>query len=443
MNKLKRIFVGLGAVQCILLLLAYVFLWFYQNDLFLITLFIYSLFLGFFIIQNKEKKLLANNTSLIFLLFLFLYGIFNCVINYVYFDRISDEIYHPTVLYATSIPSLLLGILSKKNKIFYSDIYGENILKDRQTVSYNSIKLILLIILITYKVYFFYSQGLLFTFNLDGIESRLEMFSKVSQIDVVAGLLIIGLFSYFVYYYKNLTRKTVIFVSVLLFFYIFMQLSVGNRRDFVPIIIGIFWVFVNIKKIKFGIFGFFAILFSVFLFNYFGTLRANRNYSSRSEIISETLSNNEFVYPFSTLTFEVAEYENAPNRYNFQFGTTYFINPILISIPRAIFPDKPESLANQFLDRKFGRSKTIGFAYNPVTESFVNFGYIGPLFIFFLIGRLFVHLQNHKNQIYNFIIFITLIDFCRGEMGTYMYQSLFISIFLIFHTIKKNETSFR
>lgn len=439
MNKLKKMFVGLGAFQCVLLLIAYLFLFFYKSDLLLIILFVYSLFLGFFIIENKEKKLFSNNTSLIFLLFLFLYGVFNCIISYVFLGAISDEIYHPTVFYAISIPALLLGILSKKNKNSYPDIYESNISSDKQSPYANFLKLVLLVILIAYKTYFFYSAGLLFTFNSFGTENRLEMFSNVGQIDIVVGLLIIGLFSYFVYYYKKLSRKTMFFVSGLLFYYIIMQLSVGNRRDFVPILIGIFWVIVNVKRIKFGILGFTAILFALFIFNYLGTLRntLGEKGGDKEDNLMITMTSNEFVYPFFTLTYEVEQNKKQPNNYNFNYGATYLINPVLFLIPRAIFPEKPDSLANEFLERKYGRNKTIGFAYNPVTESFINFGYVGSFIVFFLIGRFLVFILNYKNQVFNFLIFITLIDFCRGEMGTYLYQFLFVSIFLILHRKKK------
>lgn len=438
MNKLKQIFVGLGAFQCVLLLIAYLFLFFYKNDLLLIILFVYSLFLGFFIIENKEKKLFANNTSLIFLLFLFLYGVFNCIISYAFLGAISDEIYHPTILYATSIPALLLGMISKKNKAFYPDIYTENIKKDKQSAPANAFKLVLLGILIAYKTYFFYSAGLLFTFNSFGTENRLEMFSNVGQIDIVVGLLIIGLFSYFVYYYKKLSRKTMFFVSGLLFYYIIMQLSVGNRRDFVPILIGIFWVIVNVKRIKFGILGFTAILFAVFIFNYLGTLRhtLGEKGGDKEDNLMITMTSNEFVYPFFTLTYEVEQNKKQPNNYNFNYGTTYLINPILIFIPRAIYPDKPDSLANQFLEKKYGRNKTIGFAYSPVTESFINFGYIGPLLVFFLLGRFLTFIQGYKNQVYNFIVFILIIDFCRSEMSGYLYLVVFISLFFLTKQVK-------
>lgn len=216
-----------------------------------------------------------------------------------------------------------------------------------------------------------------------------------------------------------------------------MQLSVGNRRDFIPVLLGIFWVFINIKKLKFGILGFAGILLAIFLFNYLGTLRGGDNGVNRSQLIYQTMTNNEFVYPFFTLTYEVEQNKKQQNSYNFQYGTTYFINPVLILIPRTIYPEKPDSLANQFLKKKYGKNITIGFAYNPVTESFVNFGYIGSFIVFFLFGRLLVFVLNYKYQIYNFLIFITLIDFCRGEMGTYLYQFLFISIFLILHQKKK------
>lgn len=440
-NNIRKLFVGWGVIQCILILFAYLFLFYYKNDVILISLFVYTLFLGFFMIRNNDGKILANSTALMFLLFIFLYGIFNSIIYYSLEEYIPDEIYTATVLYAVSIPALLLGIVgkNKKNVENYPDIYDKNILNDRQSSISNVIKVFILAIFILYKTIFFYQAGVLFTFNSSGVESRLAMFENVSQLDVVIGLLIIGLFSYFIYYYKNLSKKMIFIISGLLFYYILLQLGAGNRRDFVPIIIAIFWVFINIKRFRFTIFGFIGILFVVFGFNYLGTLRADDGGRGSSDKIMMTLTSNEFVYPFFTLEFEVEEYQKLRDNYSLYWGTTYIINPILTYIPRAIFPEKPNSLANDFLDRKFGRHKTIGFAYSPVTESFVNFSVFGPLIVFFIIGRIIRRLQGSKNQIFNFIVFITVIDFCRGEFSTYIYQLSFIGLFLVLHSIKKKK----
>ncbi len=104
-------------------------------------------------------------------------------------------------------------------------------------------------------------------------------------------------------------------------------------------------------------------------------------------------------------------------------GNLFFISVII--------PGKPESLANQFLDKKYRRNKTIGFAYSPVTETFINFGYIDPLLVFFLLGRFLTFIEGYKNQLCNLIVFILIINFCRSEMSAYLYLVVFISLFFL------------
>ena len=71
-----------------------------------------------------------------------------------------------------------------------------------------------------------------------------------------------------------------------------------------------------------------------------------------------------------------------PNNYNFQYGTTYLINPVLILIPRAIYPENQFFGKMNFLKENMG-AQNIGFDLQSCYKSFVNFGYFGSFLVFF------------------------------------------------------------
>lgn len=430
MGKLKKIFVSLGILQSFVLSILYMFLYFYKLDGVLISLFFYSLFLGFFIIENKINRLLANSIAVIFLLFLFLYGIFTPAVNYFLTSEISIDIYKSTVIYASTIPAFLIGYSFRKQKDS-RQLFVENIQRLRNNRRYNFIVLFILILLIIYKTYFFYSIGFLFNPSKLIGGSRFDIFENYGQVDVVIGLLIISGFLYFVYNYKKISKIKVIIVFVLLIYYILLQLSVGNRRDFLPIILGIYWIVVMIKNIKFGILGFIGILLIVFGFNYLSTIRSNLSGdTSKSSDFMITMTSNEFVYPFYTLSLEVDDYLKN-NNYEFKLGESYIVYPILTFVPREIYPEKPISLANSFIKKFYGSRHLMGFAYTPVSEAFINFGVMGPFLIYLLIGYILSFIQTNKNQIYNFLFFVMILDFCRGEFGGFLYQAFFVSFFIL------------
>lgn len=432
MNKIKKIFAFTGIIQTILLIIVYGYLFVYPNDILLISLFVYSLFLGFFVIEHRTSKLFANNSAIIFLLFLFLYGIFNSIIYTVLHGRMPKDIYLASLIYALTIPAFIISWYIKK-PIRYDLVYQEQVNEKKVNKSYNAFLLILLTILIGYKSYFFIAIGMFFNPNALIGKSRFDLFENVSQIDVIIGLLISSIFLYFIFYIRKLSRKITFYLGGIFIYYVLLQLSAGNRREFMPMMLGIFWVFINIKKIKFNFFGLVGILTVILFFNYLGTLRSNffSNKSSTKDDFLITMTSNEFVYPFFTLSFEVDDYLKN-NNYEFKNGETFLTYPIITFIPREVYNEKPISLANSFIKKFYGNKTVIGFAYTPVSEAFINFGVLGPFFIYLIFGYCLAYIQRNKNQILNFIFFTMILDFCRGEIGTFFYQFFFIALFLFF-----------
>jgi hypothetical protein len=106
---------------------------------------------------------------------------------------------------------------------------------------------------------------------------------------------------------------------------------------------------------------------------------------------------------------------------------TYLTAPTQF-IPRAIWPDKPESLSLQFMRDAFGSTGLIGFAYTPVTEAFLNFVWVGPFIIFAIISILLVKLVRNAEAhagLY-FILFALVVDFQRGEFAGTFYAFCFV-----------------
>lgn len=439
----KNIFF-LGITQIIFILLIYIILIFIKLDYVLIFTFIYSFFLSFNIIKNKKSPFLFNDSTVIFLIFLFLYGFFNPIVEFIIQGSLSLVTYYATIIYASCIPAYVLGLAFSKSiryDLNYLNLVNENIKKSK---NYNIFLIFVLCLLLLFVSFDFYSQGILFKPSVALKTSRLELFTEISQFKIVVGLLISSVFLYFIYYFSSLSIRLKGIIIFLLSYFVLMELSVGNRRDFVPMIVGLFWIFVNKKMISFTFSRFIFMLFGLFVFLFFGSIRS---ISSTEEIFNFsnlailTLSSNEFVFPFYTLNYSVAMLLNGS--ISFLFGLSIFVYPILYFIPRFIFPYKPSSLAVQFVKEI---DSTMGYAYSPVTEFFVNFGIIGPLVGFLLIGFIISKIQSFKDQRFNFIFFTMIPDFCRGEIGTFLYQFFFVSFFIIvlpnfLASIKKNNSS--
>ena len=400
---------------CILLLVIYFFLYFHIIPVIGLCLFLCSLFFGVHIISKRSENFLINNPELFLLVCMFLYGFYNPVVAY-FSDKMDNDVYKAMIIYATSVPAYLIGLhsynaklteiksLPINHKLFYFFIF-------------------LLVILIAFKSYFFYSIDLYFNpVNLAG-KGRDYIFGSMNQMDVIIGILITGIFLFLIYYYKNLSKVMLFSVAVLLLYYILLNIFAGNRRDFIPMLLGVFFIIVYRYNIKFGWKWMVTIVIVASLFNIMGGVRSmvSNKIAFNKDTVVSSLKSNEFTIPFNTLIDEVASYEKNPNSYGFRNGETYIRNTFEIFIPRNLFPNKFTSLAKEYMV-KFHNTTNYAIAYTPVTESFINFGKYGATFVYIVIGLLMGFLTNYKNQIFVFAFFCLTIDFCRSEYSGFVYN---------------------
>lgn len=400
---------------CILLLVIYFFLYFHIIPVIGLCLFLCSLFFGVHIISKRSENFLINNPELFLLVCMFLYGFYNPVVAY-FSDKMGNDVYKAMIIYATSVPAYLIGLhsynaklteiksLPLNHKLFYFFIF-------------------LLVILIAFKSYFFYSIDLYFNpVNLAG-KGRDYIFGSMNQMDVIIGILITGIFLFLIYYYKNLSKIMLFSVATLLLYYILLNIFAGNRRDFIPMLLGVFFIIVYRYNIKFGWKWMVTIVIVASLFNIMGGVRSmvSNKIAFNKDTVVSSLKSNEFTIPFNTLIDEVASYEKNPDSYGFRNGETYIRNTFEIFIPRNLFPNKFTSLAKEYMV-KFHNTTNYAIAYTPVTESFINFGKYGATFVYIVIGLLMGFLMNYKNQIFVFAFFCLTIDFCRSEYSGFVYN---------------------
>lgn len=405
-------------------LLFYVFLIIIKHDLLLLINFFFTLVLAIkFCKNNFNGELLLSNFFVLFSLIFFLYGCSAALVEYIFFFRIPIDYYNATLLYAVCFPFLLLGSIKYKfanTKELY--------LKNLQTLNIRPTKyFIILFTLLSYKVWIFFKQGTLFNFSAY-LSDRLELFKDISQLDIVVGLLLTGVFLYLIYTYPKLNKKNKVLLVFLILFYVFIQLSAGNRRDFIPIILGLIWVLSNIRGIKFNLIILTFFILGIISFNILAVFRTQSEASfDRAAVVENSFKYNEFVFPFETLRYEVDDYIKGKS--SLRYGSTILINSTTIFIPREIFSSKPNSLASEFVESRFGGG--MGYAYLPITEFFINFGFIGCLFCFYFLGRFFLFFYNYNNQRIIFLFYALIFDFCRGEISSLIYTFVFTGMFLV------------
>lgn len=280
-----------------------------------------------------------------------------------------------------------------------------------------------LICLVACSFYYMKSRGVV-TFSLgEGMADRSEYGEAVSQSWIILSIVVAVFFNFTLFIFRKLnTTCKLIFLSCLAF-YVTYQISLGNRREYTTIILFFVCYYLGIRKIPLNI-KLLCFLVAGFIGSFAITIirDANTRDLSRSDKIQMAIISNEFIYPQQTTYYTM---EANPD---YKLGYSYTILPIEVAIPRSIYPNKPATLASEFVTKIL--NTTQGYAYTPVTEAFINFGYIGPFVIFYILALFLNNLvkeANEKGISFKYAIFFAYsFDFCRSEFSSVAYSFLFI-----------------
>jgi hypothetical protein len=256
-----------------------------------------------------------------------------------------------------------------------------------------------------------------------------------TQTWIVSVIVMNGFVMYMFIGWSQLTRqaRTVLVLTVTAF--VLLQLSFGNRRDFIAMFVFLAGVtaarrhsVIRFRTILLGLGAFVALTL-------IGVLRqvVSAPVLLASDPVTILVTQSEFVSPIQTLIYYVAK------PHVLRLGWTYISAPLLF-IPRALWPGKPESLSLQFMRDAFGSTEMMGYAYTPVTEAVVNFGSVGPAIFFAILSILMVKMVKDADLrpgLY-FICFSFVIDFNRGDVAGTFYQLVFVgAAFAFMHFVSR------
>jgi len=399
--------------------IASIFLFLFDVDSLLIPfLFLISQSLFGALFVNKENEAFyPQDIRVIFIVTYSLYSLFCPLISLLGFDVFLSTMPLTTFCFGLGLAGFNLG-----NILF--PVKWVNISFVKNSVNYSLLLLLLLAELILLTVYLIAYQVPVFTTL--GQFDRLEFFETINQVWVVLTMAISLTSCLIIYYFDEWNKKQFVIGILLIVYYIALQLSLGNRRDFLPILLFSTSYFLtkyrsklNVKVVIIG-----AILF---IGSFWLVQQRNNNLEySRVGAIQESFVNNEFVYPMQTLAYIIDD------KWDLRYGYTYFVLPFQIAVPRYIYPNKPEDLGKEFVNKTFGEGSQ-GYAYTPVTEAYLNFGILGPLFVFVLFSLAFSQLIRKFNfssiSFVYFLLYSFVFDFCRGTFATVIYQVLVSLLF--------------
>ncbi len=240
-----------------------------------------------------------------------------------------------------------------------------------------------------------------------------------TQVWVVSMFVMNGLVMYGFIGWNQLTRQAKVVLALTVIAFVLLQVSFGNRRDFIPMFVFLAGVFAARRH---AVIRFWTILLGILAFAGLTVLGILRQVIAApvllaSDPVTILITQSEFVSPIQTLIYYVAK------PHALRLGWTYITAPLLF-IPRIFWPGKPESLSLQFMRDAFGSTELMGYAYTPVTEAVLNFGSVGPAIFFAILSILLVKLVKNADLrpgLY-FICFSVVIDFNRGDVGGTFYQ---------------------
>jgi hypothetical protein len=204
--------------------------------------------------------------------------------------------------------------------------------------------------LLTYAYY----RGLRLSLKID----RTQLQFLGTQLWIVAQFAMNGVAMFMFAGWSNLSpRRRKIVVAVITAF-VLIQLSFGNRRDFLPLLVFIAVIAATRRRavIRAGTVAIGFMAFSFMLLIGFVRQLIQYPWLLGTNTVQLFLASNEFVSPIQTLMHYVIA--DRPLRW----GWTYVSAPLLF-IPRAIWEGKPESLSVQFLRDAFGYTALMGYAY--------------------------------------------------------------------------------
>ena len=381
--------------------------------------------LGLSILRLTDGAFVLQDVRLFFLIFLFLYGGTLPLIVEAGLAGGTAGLDRAAAMYATAIFGF--NLVQWWYRQPWHDVPPEVFARYRPSFA----NAVVVFLGFAWVFYFVVSRGVTFTLTIDRGQVRLIG----TQTWVVSMFVVNGLVMYMMIGWPQLTKQARVLLVVSVSAFIALQLFFGNRRDFLPMFVFLAGV---VATRRHALIRLRTILAGILLFAGLTVLGVLRQIMRTpmlllSDPLPLLVTQNEFVSPIQTLIYYVSK------PHALRMGWTYFSAPSLF-IPRAFWPEKPESLSLQFMRDAFGTIGMMGYAYTPVTEAFLNFGWVGPFIVFATLSILMVKLVKYADLRpgFYFICFSFVVDFNRGDVGGLFYSIVCAgSAFWLMHLVSR------
>lgn len=366
-------------------------------------------FLGLSILRLVDGAWVFQDIRFLFLVFFFLYGGTLPVVVMLGLGGEIGGIAGAALMYATAM--LGFNVVQWWYKYPWHDV-PESVFA---TIRPSFANAVLVFLGFAWVAYYAASRGVQFSVTIDRSQVRFIG----TQAWVVSMFVVNGFVMYMMAGWGQLSRKARVILVASVTAFVVLQLFLGNRRDFMPMFIFLAGIAATKRHaiVRTGTLVLASVAFAILT-----VLGMLRQIIANPMLLASNLSDllvtqNEFVSPIQTLMYYVQR--TRPLR----LGWTYIAAPSLF-IPRVFWPEKPESLSFQFMREAFGTVGLMGYAYTPVTEAFINFGWVGPFIVFTVLSLGMIKLVKRADAhpgLY-FICFSLVVDFNRGDFGGLFYS---------------------
>lgn len=126
-----------------------------------------------------------------------------------------------------------------------------------------------------------------------------------------------------------------------------------------------------------------------------------------------------------------------PNRISFLYGSQMIVGSLVVLIPRAIWPGKPDPQVHEIINILYGnRAMLNGVAYPNLGEYYVEFGVIGIIVCMFILGLLCRYARNLYMKRQGLSLSLVLYSLIYGALFQiiirgYMPQNFTMMLFLL------------
>jgi oligosaccharide repeat unit polymerase len=218
---------------------------------------------------------------------------------------------------------------------------------------------------------------------------------------------------------------------------------------------------IEVKWVAFGVFIYFMMAFLYGVRSHFGLILTTGELKILMTLISEPTfwinilnpASNDFHCAFGNFNTYILSGTS-----DLRLGESY-LKGLTMPIPRFIWPDKPQSIGYDFRDTFFPdwaqQGISAGTAYSSLLEAYLNFGTIGVLIVYLLLGIFMGYLERTRFQsrslmfaVFYLILLPVAMTFHRIDLGNPIFWPLLMAfvgsgLYILINSLSKRKLTHR